>query len=146
MPTLTIPSPLVAFVRVHDTLYQRTRGWVGHRIPGMPSNLMLHTVGAKTGAPRTTTLTYANDGNDYLIVASNGGATRNPAWYHNIKAHPAVEINIGPRRFPVTAEIVGPDHPDYERLWRVVNDNNSDRYRAYQKKTTRPISVIRLRP
>ena len=141
-----MPSLLVTFVRVHDTLYQRTRGWIGHRIPGAPSNLMLHAVGAKSGQPRTTTLSYANDGNDYLIVASNGGTNRNPAWYHNIKAHPNVEINVGPRRFPVTASIIGPDDPDYARLWDIVNENNSDRYRAYQEKTTRAISVIRLRP
>ena len=72
------------FVRTHDALYQRTNGWIGHRIPGAPNSLLLHTVGAKTGQPRTTTLSYSNDGNDYLVVASMGGApssSKSPAIF-----------------------------------------------------------------
>ena len=146
MPPPTVEKALVAFLRLHDTIYQRSNGFVGHRLPGMPPNLLLHTVGAKTCQPRTNTLTYANDGDSYLIVASNGGANRNPSWYHNVKAHPNVEINVGPRRFPVTAKIIGPEGPDYPRLWDIVNKNNRDMYRNYQKKTTRSITVIALRP
>ena len=98
-------------MRVHDTVYQQTNGWIGHRLMGLPS-LLLHTVGAKTGTPRTNSLTYARDGDDYLIVASNGGAPRSPGWYHNLKADPNVEINVGPKRFAVTAEPVLPGDPD----------------------------------
>ena len=50
------------FVRVHDGLYQRSRGWIGHRIPGAPNSLLLHTVGARTDLPRTNSLSYARDG------------------------------------------------------------------------------------
>lgn len=137
---------LGAFVRVHDAIYQGSRGWVGHRIPGAPNSLLLHTVGAKTGLPRTHSLSYARDGADYLVVASNGGDRRSPAWYHNLKANPRVEINVGRRRFAATASTVLPDDPDYARLWRIVNANNADRYDGYQAKTTRPIPVIRLKP
>ena len=133
-------------LRVHDTVYQASNGWIGHRFPGVPPSLLLHSVGAKTGAARTNALTYAKDGDGYLIVASNAGAKRYPAWYHNLKAHPDVEINVGPRRFPVTARIVGPDDPDYERLWRIADENNNGRYSAYQKRTSRPITVIELTP
>lgn len=136
------------FVRVHDTVYQRSGGRIGHRIPGAPNSLLLHTVGAKTGLPRTSTLSYARDGDgpgaDYLVVASNGGDRRAPGWYHNMVAHPEVEINVGTRRFAATATPVGPDDPDYPRLWRVVNANNADRYDGYQARTTRPIPVVRL--
>ena len=62
-----------SYLRFHDTVYQRTNGWIGHRMMLLPS-LLLHTVGAKTGKARTTSLTYARDGNDYLVVASNGGS------------------------------------------------------------------------
>jgi F420H(2)-dependent quinone reductase len=141
-----VEKVMLAFLRLHDTVYQRSNGRVGHRLPGLPPNLLLHSVGAKTGQPRTNTLSYANDGDSYLIVASNGGTDRNPAWYHNVKAHPDVEINIGPRRFPVTATIIGPDDPDYPRLWDTVNKNNGDRYRAYQKQTARPIRIVALTP
>ncbi len=144
------PTPadtaLRLFVRTHDAVYRRTRGWIGHRIPGAPNSLLLHTVGARTGLPRTNSLSYARDGDDYLVVASNGGDSRAPGWYHNLKAAPGVEINIGPKRFPVTAAAVLPDDPDYPRLWRMVNANNADRYNDYQARTARPIPVIRLSP
>ena len=134
------------FVRTHDSLYQRTNGWIGHRIPGAPNSLLLHTVGAKTGLPRTSALSYARDGDSYLVVASNGGDPRAPGWYHNLKAAPRVEINVGPKRFEVTAKPVLHDDPDYARVWRIVNANNSDRYDGYQARTTRPIPVVRLTP
>jgi deazaflavin-dependent oxidoreductase (nitroreductase family) len=139
-------TALRLFVQVHDAVYQRSKGWVGHRIPGAPNSLLLHTVGAKTGLLRTNSLSYARDGRDYLVVASNGGDRRAPGWYHNLKANPSVEVNVGPRRFPMTAAAVLPDDPDYIRLWRIVNANNADRYDAYQARTDRPIPVIRLTP
>jgi F420H(2)-dependent quinone reductase len=132
-------------LRVHDAVYRGTNGWIGHRTLGIPS-LLLHTVGAKTGRRRTTSLTYARDGDDYLIVASKGGDPKAPGWYHNLKAKPDVEINVGPKRFGVTARPVQPGDPDYERLWRIVNKNNSNRYTEYQKKTSRPIPVVVLTP
>ncbi|WP_313675851.1 nitroreductase family deazaflavin-dependent oxidoreductase [Mycolicibacterium sp.] len=136
----------MTFVRVHDAVYQGSNGWIGHRIPGAPNSLLLHTVGAKTGLPRTSSLSYARDGETYLVVASNGGDRRAPGWYHNLKANPRVEINVGPRRFRVTAQAVLPDDADYARLWRIVNANNANRYDAYQARTSRPIPVIRLVP
>lgn len=131
-------------MRVHDTVYQGTNGWIGHRLMGLPS-LLLHTVGAKTGKARTSTLTYARDGDDYLVVASNGGAPRSPSWYHNLKANPDVEINVGPKRFAVTAQPVLPGDPDRERLWSIVTKYNKA-YPNYQKRTSRPIPVVRLTP
>jgi F420H(2)-dependent quinone reductase len=135
-----------AFLRVHDKVYQATNGRIGHRMPGMPPSLLLHTVGAKTGQPRTTTLSYAKDGEDYLVVASKGGDPRSPGWYHNLKANPDVEINVGSDRVTVTAQPVLPDSLDYARLWKLVNKNNADRYVEYQKKTSRPIPVVALKP
>lgn len=134
------------FVLVHDSVYQRSGGRIGHRIPGAPNSLLLHTVGAKTGLPRTNTLSYARDGADYLVVASNGGDARSPAWYHNLKAAPQVEVNVGTRRFPATAVPVLSGDSDYPRLWRIVNANNADRYDGYQARTSRPIPVVRLVP
>ena len=141
-----VDQALRLFAQAHDALYQRTGGRIGHRIPGAPNSLLLHTVGAKTGLPRTHSLSYARDGADYLVVASNGGDRRSPAWYHNLKANPLVEINVGRRRIGVTAVPVLPDDPDYFRLWRIVNANNHNRYDAYQARTTRPIPVVRLVP
>ena len=133
---------------LHDKIYQASDGRIGHTIPGGPTNLILHTIGAKTGQERANTLSYARDGDDYLVVASKGGDPRAPGWYHNLKANPSVEINVGPKRFGVTAKPVSPDDPEYPRLWRIVNDmrGNKDRYIGYQKRTTRPIPVVRLTP
>jgi F420H(2)-dependent quinone reductase len=132
-------------LRIHDVVYRNTNGWIGHRTLGIPS-LLLHTVGAKTGAARTTSLSYARDGGDYLVVASKSGAPTAPGWYHNLRKNPNVEINVGPKRFGVTAKPVLPDDPDYARLWQIVNKNNRDRYTAYQTKTSRPIPVVVLTP
>jgi len=144
-PSFVEQNLLPAVLRVHDAVYQKTNGWIGHRTLGIPS-LLLHTVGAKTGAARTASLTYARDGGNYLIVASKGGDPKAPGWYHNLKANPNVEINVGPKRFGVTAKPVLPNDPDYARLWQIVNKNNGDRYTAYQKKTSRPIPVVVLTP
>ena len=142
------PVQKLAFrlLRIHDVIYQKTGGRIGHHIPGAPPNLLLHSVGAKTGKPRTNTLTYARDGDSYLIVASNAGSNRYPGWYHNLKAGPDVEINVGPMRFGVHADILLPDAPDYARLWEIVNKNNSDRYSDYQSRTSRAIAIVALKP
>ena len=142
----SIQRAAFTLLRVHDVIYQKSGGWVGHRIPGAPPNLLLHSVGAKTGKPRINTLTYGRDGDRYLVVASNAGSNRYPGWYHNLKAQPDVEINVGPKRFAVHADILLPDAPDYARLWQVVNKNNADRYNGYQSRTDRPIAIIALRP
>ncbi|WP_163757584.1 nitroreductase family deazaflavin-dependent oxidoreductase [Mycobacterium botniense] len=136
----------IPLLRMHNAIYTATKGRIGHRIPGGPPNLLLHTTGAKTGKPRTTSLTYARDGDNYLVVASKGGDPRAPGWYHNLKADPNVEINVGPKRFSVTAKPVAPGDPDYPRLWQIVNTNNANRYEKYQRRTSRPIPVIVLTP
>ena len=140
-----LEKAFVGLLRAHDIIYQKTNGWIGHRTLGVPS-LLLHTVGAKSGQPRTTSLSYARDGDNYLVVASKGGDPKAPGWYHNLKANPDVEINVGPRRFAVTARPVLPDDPDYPRLWQIVNKNNQNRYIEYQKRTSRPIPVVVLTP
>ena len=109
LPSWLEQGLLPRVLRIHDAVYQKTNGWIGHRTLGIPS-LLLHTVGAKTGQARTASLTYARDGDDYLIVASKGGDPKAPGWYHNLKADPNVEINVGPKRFAVTAKPVRPDN------------------------------------
>ncbi|MDM4139165.1 MULTISPECIES: nitroreductase family deazaflavin-dependent oxidoreductase [Mycobacterium] len=136
---------LAGLIRFHDRVYRGTRGWIGHRMMLIPS-LLLHTVGAKTGEPRTAALAYGRDGNDYLVTASNGGAPRSPGWYHNLKARPDVEINVGPRRFGATARPVLPGDPAYDRLFKIVNKVNKGQYARYQEQTSRPIPIVVLTP
>ena len=130
-------------LRVHDRVYKATGGLIGHRVLGVPT-LMLTTTGRRSGEPRTTSLVYAPDGDDYLVVASNGGSDSPPAWLHNLRANPDVEIQVGRERKRAIARIVEPPDPEHARMWTIVNRNNGDRYSAYQEKTTRPIPVVAL--
>jgi deazaflavin-dependent oxidoreductase (nitroreductase family) len=133
------------FLKLHERLYEATDGRVGHKMIGVPT-LLLRTTGRKSGQTRTNALVYANDGGDYLIVASNGGADKPPAWLFNLEAKPEVEIQIGRKRQAGSARALRPDDPDYERVWKIVNENNKDRYTAYQKQTERPIPVVAVTP
>lgn len=132
-------------LRVHEQLYKSTDGRVGHRMIGVPT-LLVRSTGRRSGVIRTNSLVYARDGDDYLVVASNGGADRPPAWLHNIQANPKVEVQVARKRQTATALVVESSDPDYSRVWKIVNDGNRDRYTAYQKQTSRAIPVVVLRP
>ncbi|MGI8679453.1 MAG: nitroreductase family deazaflavin-dependent oxidoreductase [Jatrophihabitans sp.] len=132
-------------LKVHQFVYERSGGRIGHRLAGT-RNLLLRTVGAKSGQQRTNALSYARDGGDFVVVASMGGAPRSPGWYHNLRANPDVEIQVGTERIPVAARPVLPGDPERDRLWTLADRNNSGRYTQYQKATTRVIPVVVLSP
>jgi F420H(2)-dependent quinone reductase len=145
----------VNLLTVHQRLYERSGGRLGHRLIRLRF-LLLRTTGRRSGQPRTVTLAYARDADGparagpdragYVVVASNYGSAQPPGWLLNISADPRVQIQDGPRRTGATARIVSPGDPGYERLWQLVNDRNHDRYRGYQAKTSRPIPVVVLTP
>ena len=110
--------------------------------PGDSGSLVLTTTGAKTGQRRQVALGYFRDGeNAWLIVASAGGNVANPAWYHNLAAHPQAEIEINGRKVPVTAtQLTGEDRA---AAWQKVI-TASPRYAGYTTKTDRQIPVLRL--
>jgi deazaflavin-dependent oxidoreductase (nitroreductase family) len=132
-----------AFLRLHQAIYERTDGRIGHRMVGVPS-LILRTTGRRSGLTRTAVLAYGRDSDGYVVVASNGGQDRPPAWLHNVSASPDVEIQVGRRRAAGHARIVQAGDPDYPRLWRLVNEMNHGRYDGYQRLTERPIALVIL--
>jgi len=134
-----------SFLRLHQSLYERTDGRVGHRMIGVPT-LLLRTTGRRSATQRTNALVYARDGNEYVLVASNGGDDRPPGWLFNVRAKPEVEIQVAKTKMAGRARVLEPGDQDYERLWRLVNDNNHDRYDGYQSKTSRPIPLIVVSP
>lgn len=110
---------------------------------GQPVLLLQHT-GAKSGAPRETPLVYATDGDDIILVASYGGATTNPAWYHNLKANPECGVIAKDRTGRYRAEELQGD--DYDRMWQVALDVYGG-YAVYQERTEgRRIPLFRLTP
>lgn len=103
--------------------------------------MILHTIGAKTGAERETPVTYTRDGNRYVIAASKGGAPTNPAWYHNLVAHPATTIETDRETVKVRAsEVTGPER---ERLWEQHAAERPE-FRDYPNRTDRVIPVLTL--
>lgn len=135
------------FIRVFPAIDRRlipmTKGRLMVAV-GQPI-LLLHTRGAKSGEPRTTPLLYTPHNGGYVIVASKAGATHNPAWYHNLRAHPDdVKIDVRGKRIEVHAREA--DTVERDQLWRVVNDNY-DGYDVYQQQAAgRTIPVIVLEP
>ena len=89
-------------------------------------------------------LVYADDAAGRVVVASNGGADRPPAWLLNVQADPAVHVHVGDEQYDATARVVTAEDADYARLWQLVNSVNGNRYDAYQAKTSRPIAMVVL--
>jgi deazaflavin-dependent oxidoreductase (nitroreductase family) len=105
---------------------------------------MLRTTGRRSGQTRVNSLVYFKDGDSYIVVASKGGDPKAPAWLLNLRDKPTVVVQVGRTRFPANALEIGASDPDYGRLWKLVNDKNSNRYDGYQKKTTRRIPLVAL--
>ena len=103
--------------------------------------LILTTKGARSGEVRETPLVYTRDGERYVIVASKGGAPTNPHWFHNLKAHPHVTIEVGGHKIEAHASVVDDEH--YERLYGHHASINPG-FNEYRTKTTRKIPVIVL--
>ena len=143
-PVVDRSWPLIRrLMGIHADVYRATHGLIGHRFPGAPPALLLDHIGAKTGKVRTIALTYLEDGDDLVIVASKGGNPRNPAWFHNLVANPDTTIQVGAERRAVHARVATPAERD--RLWPEVVKLYSG-YRDYQARTDRQIPLVVLEP
>jgi deazaflavin-dependent oxidoreductase (nitroreductase family) len=107
--------------------------------------LLLHTRGARSGQPRTSPLLYTPHGDAFVIVASKAGDQHNPAWYHNLLAHPySVSIEVNGTHPAVHPRVA--NGSERETLWRLVNDNYNG-YDTYQTRAgERLIPIIILEP
>ena len=117
-------------------------GQVGGMFEGMPL-LLLHHTGAKSGTDRIAPLAYYDDGGRYAIFASKGGAPENPAWYHNLLAHPETRVEVGTDTFEVVAQEVTGDERD--RIFR-AQAQLAPQFAEYEQKTPRKIPVVVLTP
>src|SRR5687767_11971256 len=128
-------------VKSHTAIFRLTGGRVGGKIVGGPI-LLLHHTGAKSGKRRVSPLLYLPDGDRMVIVASKGGYTKHPGWFHNLMAHPDTQVEL-PRegKVAVRARKAGPE--EREQLWpRAVKLYEG--YAAYQRSTSREIPLVVL--
>ena len=103
--------------------------------------LLLHHVGARSGAERVAPLAYLPDGDRMLIIASKGGAPTNPDWYHNLKANPRVDVELGTETVRVDAHELAP--AERAEKWAEIT-TRAPGFADYQKKTQRVIPVFAL--
>ena len=135
-----IPSPS-AWVAEQVELYEGSGGTEGTtlRNTGLPVIIVTNR-GRKTGAIRKTPLMRVVDGENYVLVASQGGAPNHPYWYHNLKADPNVEIRDKTEVYVMRVrEVTDPD--ERKRLWAIAVEAFPN-YQAYQNKTERVIPVF----
>jgi deazaflavin-dependent oxidoreductase (nitroreductase family) len=126
----------------HAGVYRATGGKLFGRMGKSPI-LLLNTVGRKSGKKRTSPLLYVMDGEDFVIIASKGGAPTHPAWYLNLRDNPDATVEIGDREVRVRAEEADPE--ENARLWGKMVEMYPT-YEDYQKKTEREIPLLILRP
>ena len=128
---------------VNTALFRASGGRIGNRFMRGAPVCLVTTTGARTGARRTTPLIYLAEGDNVVIVASKGGMSHHPAWYHNLVAHPAAQVQIGSRVREMTARRA----TDAEKtaLWPRLLAIYPD-YDDYQARTDRNIPVMILSP
>jgi deazaflavin-dependent oxidoreductase (nitroreductase family) len=136
------PNPFEGelFGAEHVRVYRETGGERGYRWRGT-TILLLTTVGRSSGEERTTPLIYRADGERWVVVASKGGAPRNPAWYENLRAQPDAAIQVRSEEIPVRASTA--EGAERERLWALMAEVWPD-YDEYKTRTDRQIPVVVL--
>lgn len=130
------------FTTAHRMLYRATGGTLGGTLHGAPI-LLLRTTGRRTGRRRETPLIYAQVGDRYVLVASNGGADQHPAWFLNLAADPLVEVQVARTRTPMRARRASA--AERAALWPRMTHTYPG-YTTYQERTRREIPVVLVEP
>jgi deazaflavin-dependent oxidoreductase (nitroreductase family) len=139
----TFVRKLVQFgLGIYRWLYRQTAGKVGHDFRG-GTVLLLTTTGRKTGKARTWPVMYFVDGERFVVVGSNGGLDRDPAWCHNLRSNPSALIEIGNKQLAVRAEEAQGE--EWNRLWQLVT-TQAPFFDGYRTATRRTIPLMILHP
>ena len=139
-----IAKPVIkAMSHLNTWIYRVSGGRIGATWPRGGQILLLTTVGRKSGTRRTTPLVYLRDGNDVILIGSQGGMSKHPLWYLNLEANPDCEVEIGSVRTLMRARRVTDD--EKAGLWPRITAMNKD-FDDYQARTERNIPVLRLSP
>ena len=137
---------LKAVFKAHAQLYEASDGrigkWIGPMALGQ-STLLLSVTGRKSGLTRTTPLVYFEDGDNYVVVGSDGAARRDPQWWKNLQQNPLATIRVGRDKFPVKASLATGEERD--RLWQ-IGTRMLPAWAEYQTRTERSLPVVVLTP
>ena len=128
--------------KLNVPLYRASGGRIGGRVGKAPV-LLLTTTGRKSGQPRTAPVVYLDNGSRPVVINTNAGNARVPAWSLNLKANPEAEVEVGRRRYPVRARIA--EGEERAELWRKHNEQYAG-FDDYQEKLDRKALVIVLEP
>ena len=120
--------------------FRADRSTNGEAFKGRPL-LLLTTIGARSGQRRTTPMMYVPDGNRLLVIASNAGAPKHPAWYRNLVAHPQVTVEVGRETYDATATVT--EGAERQQLWESIVEQYPF-FADHQAKVTRQIPVVVL--
>src|SRR4051794_10454487 len=130
------------WVAEHTRRYLTSGGTEGHESNGVHT-LVLATTGRRSGTPRRTCLIYGTSGGEYVVVASDGGAEHDPAWFVNLEADPSVGVQVGTRRF--TARARAASSAERAPLWAQMV-KIFPLYEDYAQQTDREIPIVLLTP
>jgi deazaflavin-dependent oxidoreductase (nitroreductase family) len=129
------------FTKAHRFVYHHSKGWIGANL-GAPMVLM-YTIGAKSGLSRVVPLQYyPAEPEGILVLASNNGQTKAPGWYHNLKAHPEIDIRVGRQMRRVRAEELGAERRP--EVWPAMRKQNPA-VETYAAKAGRVLPIMLLR-
>ncbi len=141
--SMTMPeSWLKATGKLNVPIYRLSRGRLMNTV-GTGPVLLLTTTGRRSGQERTAPVLYLKDGERLVVVGSNAGNVRAPAWSHNLKANPECAVEIGSKRSPRRARVA--EGEERAELWRKVNQMYEG-FDDYDAKTSRDIAVFVLDP
>jgi len=128
--------------KLNVPLYRASGGRLGGRVGKAPV-LLLTTTGRRSGQKRTAPVVYLADGERMVVIGSNAGNARVPAWSLNLKANPDAEVELGRRRIPIRARVAeGEERAD---LWRRSNEQYAG-FDDYERRTDRDIALFVLEP
>jgi deazaflavin-dependent oxidoreductase (nitroreductase family) len=133
---------MMLYGQEHIDRYVATDGREGHDWQGTQT-LILTTTGRRSGEPRTHALIYGRHGDDYMVVASKGGAPHHPAWYLNLETNPEVEVQVKGDKMRAKARTATPE--EKQELWPIMT-SEWPAYDDYQKRTDREIPLVILEP
>lgn len=122
--------------------FRANGGKVGGQFDGAPL-LLLHTTGARTGQERVNPVMYRTDGDRLVVFASKAGADTNPDWFHNLRAHPRVTVEVGTETREAVARVA--DDSERTRLWE-AQKSEWPGFAGYEQRTGRQIPVVILEP